>query len=210
MVDNQSRSRSTVMDHQILVALNDLLMRHHALRIPVVDFVVSAQVAMAVLVVGLFVLGRRATRRGAFLAGCSAVTGVLVAQGITALVDRARPFVADPAIHVLVHHGPDRSFPSDSATGAFAIGVALYAYAPPWGRALLVLAVALAVGRVAVGMHYPTDVLTGAALGAATAVVLHAAPIRRRLERVADALSRVASLGWAGDRRRPVPAADVA
>ncbi|MEV4420773.1 phosphatase PAP2 family protein [Patulibacter sp. NPDC049589] len=198
------------MDQQLLETLNAFLVQHHDVRVPVVDFVVSAQVAIAILVIGLFVLGRRATRRGAFLAGCSAATGVLAAQGITALVDRARPFVADPVIQVMVHHGPDRSFPSDSATGAFAIAVALYAYAPRWGRAILVLAGLLAVGRVAVGMHYPTDVLTGAVLGALTAIVLRAAPIRTRLERLADELSRVASLGWAGDRRRPVRPAGTA
>ena len=47
----------------------------------------------------------------------------------------------------------------------------------------------LAVGRVGLGVHYPSDVLAGAALGAAAAVMLWAPPLRQRLDRLAD---------WAG------------
>jgi membrane-associated phospholipid phosphatase len=44
----------------------------------------------------------------------------------------------------------------------------------------------LAVGRVAMGVHYPSDVLGGAALGAACALVLWLPPVRRALNRLAD------------------------
>jgi undecaprenyl-diphosphatase len=45
------------------------------------------------------------------------------------------------------------------------------------------------VGRVAVGVHFPTDVIAGAALGSATALLLYLPPVRRPLHRLAD---------WAG------------
>jgi membrane-associated phospholipid phosphatase len=46
------------------------------------------------------------------------------------------------------------------------------------------------VSRIALGTHYPTDVLGGAALGALAALLLWMRPIRGPLHRLAD---------WAGD-----------
>ena len=46
----------------------------------------------------------------------------------------------------------------------------------------------LAVGRVAMGVHYPSDVLGGAALGAACALLLWPTRVRRLLNRLADSI----------------------
>jgi undecaprenyl-diphosphatase len=161
------------VDTKLLVALNSMVSAHQHLQRVVVAYVETAPFLVAGLVVLLFIAGRAQTRRGALLAALSASTAVLVAQLITAAVGRTRPYAALPdLVHPLVHHGPDGSFPSDTATAAFAIATALMAYAPRWGRIFLVLAGALGVGRVAVGMHYPTDVLAGALLGVAVATAI--------------------------------------
>jgi membrane-associated phospholipid phosphatase len=55
-----------------------------------------------------------------------------------------------------------------------------------WGVLTLLLAVILDFGRVAVGFHYPTDVLGGAAIGALAALALWAAPLRRRANVLSD------------------------
>jgi membrane-associated phospholipid phosphatase len=49
----------------------------------------------------------------------------------------------------------------------------------------------LAVGRVFLGLHYPADVLAGAALGAVTALLTWVPPFRGRLDRVADTSGRM-------------------
>jgi undecaprenyl-diphosphatase len=56
------------------------------------------------------------------------------------------------------------------------------------GTVLLALAAVLAIGRVFMGLHYPSDVLAGAAVGAAAALVGWWRPIRARLDMVADAI----------------------
>jgi undecaprenyl-diphosphatase len=48
------------------------------------------------------------------------------------------------------------------------------------------MAAALAFSRVAVGIHYPSDVVAGAILGTAAALVLWLPPMRDRLHRLAD------------------------
>ncbi len=59
------------------------------------------------------------------------------------------------------------------------------------GEIAFVMAGLLAVSRVAVGMHYPSDVLAGALIGIAAALVFWVPPIRRPLHRFADWLAKV-------------------
>ena len=67
----------------------------------------------------------------------------------------------------LVTENDPNSFPSGHTCAAFAAGLS-WARALPWrwGRiAAVVLAVLMGLSRLYVGVHYPTDVLAGAALG---------------------------------------------
>jgi len=192
------------MDEQVLHALNGLMMRHEDLRSFVVAYVVAAPYLICTFVAIAFILGKRPTRQGAVTAGLSAIAAVSSAQIITAVIDRARPFVADPLVQVFVHHGPDRSFPSDSATAAFAIATALLIYKPRLGWVMLALAAAWGIGRIAVGMHYPTDILAGVVLGAGVAILLRTRVIRTGVEWLADSLARFIPFkdgAWTGIRR---------
>lgn len=112
-------------------------------------------------------------RRLPRLACYVAVTGLgaaLLAPALKLLVGRARPVV-----EVLVAPAPGASFPSGHAVGsAVCYGVLLLVFlpaVPPRGRAPLriaVVAVVALVGftRMALGVHYLTDVLGGWLLGA--------------------------------------------
>jgi undecaprenyl-diphosphatase len=81
------------------------------------------------------------------------------------LTHRTRPFVAHPQIHPLyvVHSS---SFPAGHAATAFAGAVLLSVAAPRFAPAFVALAVLIGVSRVYDGVHYPSDVLVGALLGA--------------------------------------------
>jgi undecaprenyl-diphosphatase len=181
------------MDWSLLHALNDFMFRHDGVEDPLLFYVnVSEALFIATLAI-VFLAARGAAnvawRRASVAAVLSAGLGLAAAKVISELVDRARPFVADPhGVHLFSAHAADPGFPSDHATAAFAIAVAILLRKRGWGIAALVAATVLAIGRVALGVHYPSDVLAGAALGSAAALALWAPTLRSRIDRLADAV----------------------
>jgi membrane-associated phospholipid phosphatase len=103
----------------------------------------------------------------ATLAAIAAVASVGVAVTILKqFFDRARPPVADPSIHAIGIVPSSASLPSGHAATAFAAAVAVGLVYPQLRRPLLAMAAVVALSRVYLGMHYLSDVLAGAALGA--------------------------------------------
>ena len=125
---------------------------------------------------------RQDRRSSAVLATASAGLALLINQPITHLVDRARPYVDHPNnAHLLLTPSHDPSFPSDHATGAFALAFAIWLYDRTLGAVMLVIAALLAFSRVYVGTHYPGDVVAGALIGIAVAGTLFLVPPTRGL-----------------------------
>jgi undecaprenyl-diphosphatase len=84
-------------------------------------------------------------------------------------IGRPRPYVQCPGIEACARALDKFSFPSGHTLHAFTFLVILAWYFPAWGLAVLPLVVLIAISRVALGLHYPSDVAAGAALGAAVA-----------------------------------------
>jgi undecaprenyl-diphosphatase len=198
------------MDGWLLHALNAFLMHHDDVEDPVVAYVNAAELLFLGMLIAAFLLvgghRRRDTRRAVVAAGISAALALALASVLSGLIDRPRPFVAHPAtVHLFAQHAADPGFPSDHATAAFAIGVALLLRRRAWGAVVLVFAAILSVGRVAMGIHYPSDVLGGAALGSLVAIALSWPPVRSLLHRLADAAGALldGAVGALGALKRP-------
>jgi len=100
------------------------------------------------------------------LAALVATSGIVA--GLKLAVGRPRPFVAHPLAAVLGLQLPsDHSFPSGHAAGSFAFAAFVAKASPRHRTGLFALASAIAISRVALGVHYPSDVAAGALLGAA-------------------------------------------
>jgi undecaprenyl-diphosphatase len=121
----------------------------------------------------------------------AAATAMLANPVISHLWERPRPFAAHPALtHLLAAPSPDPSFPSDHAAAAFAIAFAVLAFSRRGGILFLASATLIGLDRIALGLHYPTDVLAGLCVGWAAALLVTSAG-RTWIERLVRAGSRI-------------------
>jgi undecaprenyl-diphosphatase len=91
--------------------------------------------------------------------------GVLLYKLIKNQAVRERPFITHSAIECASAPLDRYSFPSGHTLHAVCFTVLLTTYLPEWTGPLAALAALIALSRVILGLHYPTDVAAGAALG---------------------------------------------
>ncbi|KFG06007.1 MULTISPECIES: phosphatase PAP2 family protein [Streptomyces] len=108
-------------------------------------------------------------RRGVWLRGTALTAGAhLASMGVKRVVRRPRPARVRPLVRTAGRH----SFPSSHASSA-AAAVAVVVHGAPGARLVLAaaapLAAAMCLSRLVAGVHYPSDVAAGVALGALTA-----------------------------------------
>lgn len=149
-----------------------LLLVHREWTHPVLDTVMVAvtdfdlwRIPLIVFLLVLLARARTDTRVGILFAILAVVAAdQVVSSGLKPLFHRARPFDAIAGLKPLVD-AHDVSFPSAHAANTFAAGVFL-ALRFRRMRPLLVLPVVVSYSRVYCGVHYPSDVVAGAIVGA--------------------------------------------
>jgi undecaprenyl-diphosphatase len=141
------------------------------------DLYVSSElvfVALLAIAIGIaWLSGRIALRRLAVEVPVALVAAEGIARVLAPLIERPRPFVAHPAlIAPLGSAGIDPSFPSDGATAAFAIATVVAFSCRRLAVPAFAIAAMVAIGRLLVAVHYPTDVLGGTLVGITAAVLV--------------------------------------
>lgn len=82
---------------------------------------------------------------------------------------RPRPFASDRRIHAWVAPLDEFSFPSGHTLHAVAFSLVAMAHYPVLAWLLVPFTASVAVSRVVLGLHYPSDVLAATAIGSALA-----------------------------------------
>ena len=94
------------------------------------------------------------------------------------LVERIRPCNALPDVNILAGCTSSFSFPSSHAVNNFAVAFFFLLLYPRYKWALIITASLLAVSRVYVGVHYPSDIIAGAVIGSIFGYLFGAATIK--------------------------------
>jgi len=98
-----------------------------------------------------------------------AATGLvctLLYKWLKSKTSRPRPFAVENAVRAGADPLDPFSFPSGHTLHAVAFSVVAIAFYPVLAWLLIPFTLLVAVSRVVLGLHYPSDVLAGAALGA--------------------------------------------
>jgi membrane-associated phospholipid phosphatase len=149
---------------------------------PVATFLFSAATALgnglvlAVLVLpSLYFFDRARFREHALAMVLAVAFSGLVVTVIKIPLDRVRPpehfATLGQEVHTPLGTPKDRSFPSGHTQTAFGAAIYLSCMYPALSPIFLLLACLAGVSRIAVGVHFPLDVLAGAAIGSLGAVI---------------------------------------
>ncbi|MFF7038110.1 phosphatase PAP2 family protein [Streptomyces griseus] len=171
----------------------------------VMEFVGEYGIMFGLVLVGLWCwwrMRKRGTAEDSVTAAAAivwaplaAAIAILVNVPIRGFVERPRPFNDHDGLEVLIHGKTDFSFVSDHSTLAMGIAVGIFVANRKFGFVAIGLALFAGFSRVYMGVHYPTDVIGGFALG--TAVTLLLAPLAMALlTPLMAAIARSPRVGW--------------
>ena len=167
------------IDWSLFHLVNAAVATRDWLEDPVTTFATLAVPLYAVATVVLWFVSRPPGVSRWRLASVSALVAAGIAMAANQVIahvwDRPRPFATHAAAtHLLSAPSPDPSFPSDHAAAAFAIAFCVLAFSRWAGVGFLSAATLIGLSRIALGMHYPSDVLAGMLVGwAAALLVVH-------------------------------------
>lgn len=112
--------------------------------------------------------------RNAEVVVAATLVNFCITSGLKYSINRTRPFITYPDI-LKKSGGGSPSFPSGHTSGAFATATSISIAYPKWYVIVPMFGWAGAVGysRMDLGVHYPSDVLAGVAIGAGSAWLTH-------------------------------------
>ena len=153
------------MEIQILNMIQNLRTTLGDTIVPLITRLGDAGIIWIILTLILLLIPK--TRKtGIIMTAALLVDLVLCNMFLKNLVARTRPFDVNTTVQLLVAKPRDYSFPSGHTAASFASVTALYlAGEKKMWKAALVLAVLIALSRLYLYVHYPTDIIGGVIFG---------------------------------------------
>jgi len=165
----------TGVDYQVFSFFNSWAGVSPAVDWVIIFFAHYVVYLVSAWVVGYFFLHRKELKaRQAVVVSAAAVvlSRVFVTEIIRYIAYRDRPYLSHVVVQ-LIAKGSEPSFPSAHTSGLMALGVAVYFFNKKMGIVISVLTLCVGLSRIFAGVHYPGDILGGAVVGVASALVVY-------------------------------------
>ncbi|MEF9939949.1 MAG: phosphatase PAP2 family protein [Clostridium sp.] len=141
------------------------------LHTPLLDKIVPALTFLGnggwfFILLGIAFLCFRKTRKTGVIVLISLAVGFLIGNlALKNLVMRDRPYWIDASVPLLIANPTDFSFPSGHTLAAFEAATGVFLENKRWGIPMLLFAALIGLSRLYLFVHFPSDVLSGMALG---------------------------------------------
>lgn len=161
------------LDGQILLFIQNYL-RFEELTPWVVRLTKLGNMGIVWIVISILLLFPKKTRRAGILSLLALLGSLCVTNFfLKNYVARIRPYEVVNGLNCLVEKAKDWSFPSGHSSAAFASAMVIYKSRPKrLGIPCMILAFLIALSRLYVGIHYPSDVICGAIIGALIGLIV--------------------------------------
>lgn len=158
------------MDYQIFQAINSL-----AQQFPVLDQVeiFSAKYLLFLLLATAALVVSKNGKR-AIITGCLSLILVLLSDKfLNLIIPQPRPFIVEQGVNLLTRPPLDPSFPSTHAAISAAAATLIFYFSDSrlLRAAGIVVAILVGFSRIFVGVHYPSDILAGWAIGVTVSAI---------------------------------------
>lgn len=178
-VDSTGKRPAKTLDEKLFMDINHYGIHHAWLDQPMKGLSNSISFTVVGIPAALYLYGVTANDRdeavtGASIAISEAVSG-LFTQGLKAIIQRDRPYHVLQDVRLPGTPAGGYSMPSGHATAAWALATSLSLHYPKaaviWPS--IVYALGVSVSRPYLGVHYPSDLIAGAIIGAGTAYLAY-------------------------------------
>ena len=138
---------------------------------PVLDLIFRTVTALGnggifwIILTVVLLLFKDTRRAGVTMAIALLIDLIICNLTLKPLIARIRPYDINTSVSLIISPPTDYSFPSGHTASSFAAALSLFFYNRKYGAAAIALACVIALSRLYLYVHYPTDVLAGAAIG---------------------------------------------
>ena len=179
-------------DQAWLIAWNNFANSSH-FWLKSIKFIAECLIYLVPVMLIILWFWKAESKKVALRATFAGLVAWLIASNIIGrLINRPRPFESLD-VHELIFHRPTYSFPSDHAAFLFALCFSFWLSGyKKIALAIFILAIIIGAARIAVGVHFPSDIIAGGILGIFIAWLIEL--LDRPLRIVYNLLIRIARL----------------
>ena len=161
------------LDGQILLLIQDHL-RFDALNPFMIQFTKLGEFGIIWIIITILLLIPKKSRRAGLCSALALIASLCVTNFfLKNYVARVRPYEVVEGLNSLIGPVGEWSFPSGHASSGFAAATAIYKSRPRRvGVPCIILAVLMCWSRLYIGVHYPSDVICGAIIGALLGLIM--------------------------------------